>query len=286
MKRLRPQSTPVLALVLGLVAPGASPSAQPLPGPTLAIEDTMRTEVPEVVVRAPRVTLAEILQRVARGEARRDSLLRDMSFTFTLRLTSNKKDKDPDLLMENVRRVYKKKPGKVRSVLLRDYRKNEKDDENVRVTFSSSMSEEIVNFAFRPEALREYTYTIENRTIIGNRLIYTIRFKPRSSLDFENPSGRVWVDTNEFVIVRQELDFEKSPAPLFLKDISWMVIERQRVEGHWVVARAMARLKLTIPWPKIGSELDMSMLWSDYALNAGIDDALFEEKPLSAEPRP
>ena len=40
-------------------------------GPTLAVEDTMHTAVPEVLVRAPRVTLDEILDRVARGEKRR-----------------------------------------------------------------------------------------------------------------------------------------------------------------------------------------------------------------------
>ena len=63
------------ALPAVLLAAAVSP-----PGPTLAIEDTMHTEVPEVVVRAPRVTLAEILDRVARGEARRDSQLVDQSF--------------------------------------------------------------------------------------------------------------------------------------------------------------------------------------------------------------
>ena len=35
-----------------------------------AREDTMHTEVPEVLVTAPRITLDEILDLVARGEAR------------------------------------------------------------------------------------------------------------------------------------------------------------------------------------------------------------------------
>ena len=39
----------------------------------------MRTSVPEVLVSAPRVTLDEILDRVGRGEARRDSLLADQA---------------------------------------------------------------------------------------------------------------------------------------------------------------------------------------------------------------
>ena len=62
------------ALALWLALAATAPAS---PGPTLAREDTLHTEVPEVLVRAPRVTLAEILDRVARGEARRESLLTD-----------------------------------------------------------------------------------------------------------------------------------------------------------------------------------------------------------------
>ena len=56
-------------------------------GPTLAREDTLHTEVPEVLVAAPRVTLDEILDRVARGEARRESLLTEQAFTAAVVLT-------------------------------------------------------------------------------------------------------------------------------------------------------------------------------------------------------
>jgi hypothetical protein len=257
-------------------------------GPTFATEDTMYTELPEVLVSAPRVTLQEIIDRVYRGEARRESLLTDQAFTFTLRFLKDV-NKKPVVMIENARRVYRKRPDKVRTVMLREYRHKKAqtdDDDEVRAEFTSSMGEEIVNFAFRPEARREYKYKIANRTILGNRVIYEIDFEPKSSFDFENPSGRVWVDTNEFVIVRQELEFQRSPAPLFLKDIPRAVIERQRVNGHWVLKRVLMRAELTIPIPGWGRHFDFALIYSDYALNSGLDDALFTGNPVTVEAAP
>src|SRR4051812_19459552 len=83
--------------------------AEPPGGPTLVREDTMHTSVPEVVVRAPRVTLDEILDRIARGERRRDSLLVDQAFVATFRLMHAKDDRSPTTLLdESVLQVYKK----------------------------------------------------------------------------------------------------------------------------------------------------------------------------------
>src|SRR5437867_3991818 len=113
----------LLAMLPGAPLAATDPTSPSGPGPTLAVEDTMRTEVPEVLVKAPRVTLDEILDRVARGEARRDSALHDQTFTVTIRLVGRVKDekKPPEPLMEHVVRVYKKRPGKVRSVVLRNW---------------------------------------------------------------------------------------------------------------------------------------------------------------------
>ncbi len=269
---------PPLAL-LGIVlaaAPGSSAATGP--GPTVAVEDTMHTEIPEILIRAPRVTLNEILDRVARGEARRDSLIQDQTFRSTLRMLSNTADarKPAQLESETVVRVYKKRPGRVRTVPLREWkRKPDKDDDGVNVNFRSDMSEEIVNFAFRPDARRDYKYRIVARDLAGDHLIYRIAFEPRSALDPTKPSGLVWVNTNEFVIVRQEVNFDHSPVPLILKGINRMVIERTREGPHWVLNRVLLRAEATVPLPRLGRSFDLAMQFDEYAINSGLPDSLF-----------
>jgi hypothetical protein len=269
-----PISLAVLVTTTTLLA--AAPAA---PGPTLAVEDTMHTSVPEVLVRAPRVTLNEILDRVARGEARRESLLIDQSLTATVRVVRNVKGKRaPELFLESVWRVYKKRPNHLRTVPLRQWQADKKDkdkDDAVDVEFSPNMGERVVNFAFRPEARRDYKYRIVGRDLVGNHLIYRIAFEPRSLLDPTSPSGLVWVDTNEFVIVREEVQFRQSPVPLFLRGIDRMVVERQQLQGAWVLRRVMLRAELTIPFPKFGKSFDMAVLYDDYAINRGLPDSLF-----------
>ena len=267
-----------LAAVIGL--PPAAFGA-PDQGPTLAKEDTMRTDVSTVLVKAPRVTLEEILDRVARGEARRDSLIRDQSFTATLRVMRDSEGKHgPVLFAESVSKVYRKKPDKLRTVELRHYEEkpdkgDHGGDEDFDADFSPSMGEEIVNFAFRPANRRNFKFTIEDRKLLGDHLLYTLAFEPRSALAVFEPAGRVWVDTKDFVIVRQEIEFRQSPVPLVLKDIKHLVVERARAGDFWVMSRVLMRMELTVPIPKFGRAFDFALALSDYTVNTDLPDSLF-----------
>ena len=228
-------------------------------------------------MRAPRVTLDEILDRVARGEARRDSALQDLACTAAVRTFHRPPGgTDSRLYMESVWRVYRKRPERLRTVLLRLSRgpaaKNEKD---VDVDFAPDMGERIVDFAFRPSARRSYRYRIVGRDLVGGHLLYRLAFEPRSVLDAAMPSGLAWVDTNEFVIVREELGFEHSPVPLFIRRLNGMVIERQRVQDTWVLKRLLLSVDLTLSVPTFGRHVEFAVVYDDYAINRGIDDALF-----------
>lgn len=270
-----------LVCVLVLALPeGSVRAVAPAGGPTLAVEDTMHAEVPPVLVRAPRVTLEEILARVARGERRRDSLMTDQSVLVTARLVRNASASRPtEVISETVLRVFKKKPDRVRTLVLRRYvaddhgRRRSGVGMNVRAT--GGMDEEIVNFAFRPEARRQFRYRILGRDLAGGHLVYRIAFEPRSLLDPSTPRGVVWVDTNDFVIVRQEIGFDRSPAPPFLKGVNRLVIERANVDGYWVLRRILMRAEAAIPLPLVGRSFDFSMRFDDYAINRGLSDTLF-----------
>lgn len=273
---------PLLAIVLAVAL---SP-----PGPTLAVEDTMHTSVGEVLVRATRVTLGEILDRVARGEARRESLLTDQAFVATARVVAHAEEsgKTPELMSETVFRVYKKRPDKSRTIVLRRYEAHPPRDKSPRaraeVHFGPGMSEEIVNFAFRPDARRDYRYHIAGRDIVGGHVVYRIAFEPRSLLTPDNPSGLVWVDTHDFVIVRQEVRFERSPVPLILERINRLVIERALVDGHWLLKRVLMRATATLPLPRLGRSFDLAIQFDDYALNTGLDDSLFSARAERDQP--
>jgi hypothetical protein len=272
------QRLPVPALLALALIAAAGPAAAA--GPTVAREDTLFTEVPLVLVQAPRVTLDEILDRVARGEARRESLMTDQSFLATLRVVRDADDpKTPPVLeRETVVRVWKRKPDQVRTVTLRDVRAKPRRGARAEadVRFRPSMGEEVVNFAFRPTARRDFRYRIVGRDLLaGPRLVYRIAFEPRSRLDPALPSGLVWIDTNDFVIVRQEVAFERSPVPLFLRGIRRMVIERQRADGFWVLRRVLLRAEATLPLPGLGRTFDFAITHDDFQVNRGVPDSVF-----------
>lgn len=271
-------------LLVLLPALAASPRA---PGPTVAVEDTLYTELPEELVTAPRVTLDEILDRVARGEARRDSAIRSQAFTAAVRVLHKPRGaKAPQLFEESIWRVYKRRPRQVRAVQLKHTlgpaqkkKPSDKDDKEADVEFSPGMSEEIATFAFSPTARRNFRYEIEAREILGDHLIYRIAFEPRTALDEWQPRGKVWIDTNEFVIVRQEVGFGESPVPLLIKSLDKMIVERRRAEGTWVLARVMMRGELTIPMPKFGRTFEFGVIYDDYQINPPLPDSVFTGRP-------
>src|SRR5712692_1821449 len=90
-----------------------------------------------------------------------------------------------------------------------------------------------------------------------------------------NPTGLVWIDTNDFVIVRQEVHFERSPVPLFIERVDRLVIEREQADGHWVLKRLLLRATSSVPMPRLGRTFDFSLQFDGYAMNTGLDDALF-----------
>jgi hypothetical protein len=198
-----------------------------------------------------------------------------------VRLVRDAQGKDTArVIQETVSRVYKEKPDKVRRVQLRYWEEKPSKLGHADVTFGPGTAEQVVNFAFQPEARREFTYKILGRELLGDHLIYRIAFEPRSLVGEANPTGVVWVDTKDFVIVRQELDFPRSPVPLLIKGLHHMVVERRLTDGHWMLARMLMRAETTVPWPNVGRKFDMAVTLDDYRINQGIDPAVFvKEKP-------
>ncbi len=281
----------VLAACALLAAAAGAPSARAqAPGPVLAVEDTLplpAAQLPLTTVTAPRVTLDEILRRVAEGEARRDSLMHDQSFVLLAALTYLDEGKGAGATTrqwEAVSKVYRKRPDKVRSVLLR-HRSNFKDDDGENVQVGAGMGEELVHFAFQARTRSRFSFRILDRRLVDDRVLYRVGFTPRSKLD-ALPTGQAWIDTREFVIVRQEFWYrDRSPAPLFFESIDSCVIERTLVDGRWwVMSRLLARVRITslarflarVGKEKLAATVDFTLAMRDWEINRGIDDAVFD----------
>src|SRR5690349_18610563 len=201
-------------LLFAVTAYAATPGTLPrspligAPGvPTLAQEDTIPIPsalLPVYEVKAPRVSLDEILKRVAEGEAHRDSLMKDQSYTLMARITyldaDDKAPTNAKTKLDYASKVYKKAPDKVREIPLKRStdikKKNKKDDNDVEVTASPGMREQIVSFAFEPRTRAKFNFHIDDRALVAGHVVYKISFTPKSQVD-NLPEGRVWVDTND-----------------------------------------------------------------------------------------
>ena len=148
------------------------------------------------------------------------------------------------------------------------------------------MGEQYVSFAFQPESRARYEFEILERQWLGGHVVYRIAYRPRSNVDLL-PTGEVWIDTNEFVIVRQEFGYENgSPLPLFLKSFSNCVVERSRVDGDfWVWTRFFVRVETTsaLRWGgrvsghPFGEVIDLSYSRTAWEVNRGLPDSLFAQ---------
>lgn len=278
---------PLAALLLLLGAARAHAA------PVLAVEDTIRLAsgaLPEYVVTAKRVTLDEILRRVNEGEVRRDSLMQDQVFTRLIKVVYRFDEKDSSkkavTQLDDARRVYKKKPDHFREVPLRHKVPGKNDD--VEIDTNESMGEEVAGFAFEPRTRASFDFTILERKWVGGHVVYKIGFEPKSKLD-PLPSGQVWIDTNEYVIVREEFWYrDRSPAPLFLEGIDRCVVERSRVDGPWwVITRIFGRIRLAGPVVtlanigkhKISQTVDFAALYTDWQVNRSLPDSVFAVHP-------
>jgi hypothetical protein len=279
----------VLLALFALCAAAASALAQaerPFPRPALAVEDTMAipvTVLPDFLVEAERVTLDEILRRVAAGEARRDSLMRDQEYTLVGVITYlDDRGGGARRKREVASRVYKKLPDRYREIPLRT-----SGDEDIEISASAGMSERIASFAFEARNRSRFDFRILDRQILGGHIVYEIGFTPKSRFD-PLPTGRAWVETNDFVVIRQEFAFtDRSPSPLFLKRIDSCIVEREKIDGQWwVIRRVLARVTLSGPARALGkvaredipAVADFAALLTDWRINRGIDDAIFEVK--------
>jgi hypothetical protein len=263
---------------------------------TYAREDTL--EVPltyiygeYVEVEARRVSLDEIIRRCIAAEKTKYDGVEDIQFTISEKTVLHYGDVDDAdarrTVHESVSRIYRKRPDFFKEVELssREYtierssggelvRTDEESEAAVKVR---SAREELVDLPFFFEDLSDYRFNIVERRDLEDRVLYRIRFKPRS--DFKPlPTGEFWVDTTDFQIFHTDMRFtENVPVPLILKAVDHVSIQMRRLDDRWVWDRLTARVTLRkIPLIKIPRVAEIVVEFDDYAVNQGIVADIFE----------
>jgi hypothetical protein len=250
-------------------ASGAADSVY-IPRYIFAVEDTLDLppffEMREQEVVGERLTIGEIVERCIQGEEKRRARIARHSFTQIVKSIMHVGGYGENarklLIVEDVQRVEFIQPDSNRTVLLKhdEYAMEkghrvpwDREKERSRVDIRYS---DLNDLPFYLEEKEAYRFQIVSRRLMEDRVLYEVKLEPRSEFAIA-PSGRIWVDTAGFQILREEFDFgDKVPMPLFVKSIGPFIRERERIGDVWVWKRFLVRVDLRIGWvPFLGEDV-------------------------------
>jgi hypothetical protein len=260
------------------------------PGPWIfAAEDTLEIpaffEMSLIEVRADRVTIGEIVQRCIDRERELAERIRSHEFTllakgvFSIGGTSGAPDRQ--LVTEVVQRRFFAAPDRRKTIVLKEDRYELRDgerhpwdpdedgDSSVSVSF-----DDLQELPFYLENHEDYDFEILTREIVGNGVLYEVALRPRSDFDIA-PSGRIWIDTSTYSILREEFDFgDRVPMPLLVRSVGPFIRERERIGDLWVWKRLLMRAQIRgglFRWldKDIPDVVEFQLTFRDHRINEG-----------------
>jgi hypothetical protein len=239
------------------------------------------------------MTLEEIIARCTEGERTKLAGHRDVTYTATTRVVLYWKTKKR--IIDTVSLVYEDESDTRRVVSLAEKESGYhlhpdgtwwSDDDGDEGDEASEEEQDVISVGVREEegglndlpffleTPSEFAFTLLERRLEGDHVIFKIGFDPRSPFK-PLPSGTVYVDTKEFRIVHEEFTFRTNPFPLLLKDIRRVSRHwRKLPTGEWVADRILAEMRLRGTWLKqIPEKVEVSVAMSDHVFDAGYDEA-------------
>lgn len=237
----------VLVLILWFLLPAPESRAQ-APAPPMALADTL-------VTTGRRVRTQEVIEAIGRRLQEESIWMQDLEFTNVV--TGVGRDhpglhSGDYLLEESATRVHERRGKPAQSLLLgfrsRRYKNNRLVEERRKplgpVVWHEPPPALLEAMPFRPAGRDRYHYEIVDRRLVGNSLIYKIRFRPKSSFA-ALPSGVAWVDYSHWVIRKLEAHLtEVVPNEIFLKSVPVYRFTQERFGAHWFETEVYWRLNL------------------------------------------
>jgi hypothetical protein len=286
---------PMLILAaLGLAGPASpSDSADPSTDPAdlewggflLAEEDTTglpaQFEMSTLHIRSRRIGIREIVDRCIAHEESLSARIESHEFTLHTRAVfyvgGTDDSADRRLVLESADRHFFRRPDEESIVplkettyeLSRGERKEWTPDNGgpVGITY-----EDLNSLPFYLKDRDEYDFEIASREIVGRRVVYEVVLKPRSDFAIA-PTGRIWIDSAAYRILREEFDFgDRVPMPIFLKRVGPFVRERERVGDVWVWKRFLVRVDLRMGYLRwldgdLPDRVEMVLTFTDHHVN-------------------
>jgi hypothetical protein len=264
-------------LAIGRIARAVEPSSPPF---GLAREDTFplaEAWSDTVFVEEPRVSIEEIVRRIGERMAADEERHGDRAWTQVTRAVARPHDGEEGernrTEYETVERIRIGRDGSVQRVQVRSVERTfkdgaldkEKTDDEIEADWGEiTDSATALPFSLESDA---YNYEIAGRHLLGEHLVYEVRFAPRSRFA-ALPSGTVWLDWSDFVIRRFEAQYRDAvPMPLFLRAIPWFRLRRTQCGDTWFVQDLMARIELQDVWPGIPSSVEIHTRFLGYTID-------------------
>ncbi len=227
-------------------------------GIVLAFEDTFSFDpgtADTLLVSAPRVTVAEVIAAI--GRRMEYDNYRLGNYEYTTLVTQVLRD-DPGVqggnykVEEYAMRFHHDQELGDQMVKLwersRTYQDGELEDEEtddeMTAEFLPVQDQIIEAMPFAPDGAGRYNYTILDRQLVGNNLIYKIGFTPKSRFE-ALPKGTIWVDYSNWVLRKFEAEMTGAvPYPMFLESVPVYRLSQERFGEFWFPTEVYLRLNL------------------------------------------
>ena len=247
---------------------------------------SMMPTLAPIIIRGKEFTVRELIQRAMKGERTKLAGHADATYRISSHVAVIWPEKKE--VQTEVYRVYGDSTGYQRRVLLaarnERYKKDdgewvfEKDAKPDTDPFRVS-EEDMSRFTRVPVYLEhdeEFNFTLLERTLEGNHIIFHVVFKPKSDFS-EMPGGDIWVDSNGFRVVHEIYDFTKNPFPMLIKGVRRISVQwTELAGGEWVPKQIAAELDLRRGAMRfMPSTVSFKQIWEDFRFDQGYDEKLF-----------
>ncbi len=236
-------------------------------------------EVDTMVISAPKVSVAEVIATV--GQKMEDDWNRIKSHEFTGLFTSIARDESGVnggnfTISESATRFRITHFQGMQQVRLwqrsRRYENHnlvsDEINDQVKRVWEQPGQALIGAIPFTPESGNRYNYEILEGKLIGNSLVYKIRFTPRSKFE-ALPTGTVWVDYSNWVIRKLDASmYGPVPHPGFVKDVPFYRMTKMQVGDFWVDAEThtLARMR-RVPMVPLPNNVEVKFVATDHVIN-------------------